>query len=148
MALILAVVTTHSTANDCDVVRQAAEQGRVSATVPLNNIEEKTAERINTAATCVETFNQVAQKITMMTGGFDLGPAKQRLRSTACSVANRAISQVGNEVKRKVSDEVGVDIDRARRTAESAGMDKRITRPGEQASGSVWGRVSCALGGC
>jgi hypothetical protein len=135
-------------ANDCDVVRQSAERGRVNATVPLENIERETVEKIERAASCVETFNQVAQKITMISGGIDLTPAKKLLRPTVCGVANRLVSQAGNEVQRTVSDATGVDVRRVVGAAERAGVSTTVTRPVEKNTGSIWGRVSCAMGNC
>ncbi len=143
LGLLLAVAATASRANECDVVRESAEQGRVKATVPLENIETRTVGKIGRASLCVETFNQVAQKIVMIPGGIDLTPAKEVFRRTICSVADRAASQAQSQVYRST----GINPQSVLTTPPSA----PVTTPGVQApekNTSVWERVSCALGNC
>lgn len=147
LGLLLVMAATTSKANECDVVRQSAEQGRMKATVPLENIEARTVEKINRASLCVETFNQVAQKITLIPGGIDLSPAREVFRKTVCSVAERTASQAQSQVQSQIYAATGVNP----QSVLSKLPPGPIAAPGVQgppASTSIWGRVSCAIGNC
>jgi hypothetical protein len=71
---------------ECNRITSAADAGRTRAIDRLSSIQQLVKQQVATANVCQERFGDIASRVTVTIGGFDVAPIRDAIFEKACDI--------------------------------------------------------------